>query len=43
VLTGTQLTTEHEPVVTRHHDIEHDKIDRVTFEKAAHLAAIGGD
>jgi hypothetical protein len=40
MLAGTQLAAQQQPVIPRHHDVEHDQVHLIGFEKGPHLTTI---
>jgi hypothetical protein len=43
VFAGAQLTAQHQAIVARHHDVEHDQVHRRGFQERAHLSSIRDD
>ncbi len=43
VFARAQLAAQHQAIVARHHDVQHDQVHRRGFQEAAHLPAIGHD
>jgi hypothetical protein len=41
-LARAQFAAQHEAVLARHHEVEHDQIGRAALQHGAHLPAVGG-
>ncbi|MNI48431.1 hypothetical protein D3C73_1029930 [compost metagenome] len=41
MLAAAQFAAQHQAVIARHHDVQHDQVDGQVFQQGTHLPAVG--